>query len=264
MMNLQKYRRFIIVTFLVILVAAFLTLAALWNSLLTARDIRNEGWILVFLIILILASLVLFYFSVRLSDAAAFQETVDQLIAVEKEKLIRKMEDRKMQEQEELSEETDLKERINEVFAGLQSVKSIESFGNKVLMNISKQLDIVRGVFFFRKEKEDMFTCAGEYALTGKKPAPFKSGENITGQVARNKTLISIQDIPEDYFRVESGLGGAFPKYLVIFPLVFKNETIAVIELATFKKIDAIQFKILNSLISDLGERLNKFVSAKL
>lgn len=263
-MNLQKYRRFILVTFLVILIAAFLTVAALWNSLLTARDIRNEGWIIVFLVILILASAVLFYFSVRLSDAAAFQDTVDQLVAAEKEKLIRKFEEKKMQEEEAVSEETDLKERINQVFAGLQSVKSLESFANKVLMNISKQVEIVRGVFFYRGEKEDVFTCTGEYALTGKKPAPFKPGENITGQAAKNKILTSIQDIPEDYFRAESGLGGAYPRHIVILPLVFKNETLAVIELATFKKINAAQFKILNSLISDLGERLNKFVSAKL
>lgn len=263
MMNLQKYRRLIIVTFLVIIIAAFLTLAAVWNSLLTARDIRNEGWILVFLIILISASIVLFYFSVKLSDTAAFQETVDHLVAGEKEKLMKKMEERKMQEQETMFEQADLKDRVSEVFAGLQSVKSLESFANKVLMNISKQVEIVRGVFFYRVEKEEAFTCMGEYALTGKKPAPFKTGENITGQVAKNQTLTSIQEIPEDYFRVESGLGGAFPKHLVIFPLVFKNETKAVIELATFKKIDAVQFKILNTLISELGERLNKFVSTK-
>jgi two-component system chemotaxis sensor kinase CheA len=264
MMNLQKYRRFIIVTFLVIIIAAFLTLAAVWNSILTAKDIRNEGWIIVFLIILISASVVLFYFSFKLSDPDAFQETINQLVAAEKEKLIKKMEERKMQEQETLLEETDLKERINQVFSGLQSVKSLESFANKVLMNISKQVEIVRGVFFYRGEKDELFSCAGEYALTGKKPAPFKLGENITGQVAKNKTLTSIQEIPEDYFRIESGLGSAFPKHLVIFPLVFKNETMAVIELATFKKINATQFKILNTLISDLGERLNKFVSAKL
>ena len=263
MMNLQKYRRFIIVTFLVILVAAFLTFAAVWNSLLTARDIRNEGWIIVFLVILISASIVLFYFSYKLSDPVAFQENVDQLVPAEKERLIRKMEERTMQEQETNLEETDLKERIKEVFAGLQSVKSLEAFANKVLMNISKQVEIVRGVFFYRRENEELFSCIGEYALTGKKPAPFKLGENITGQVAKNKTLTSIQEIPEDYFRIESGLGGTFPKHLVIFPLVFKNETIAVIELATFKKINSTQFKILNTLISDLGERLNKFVSAK-
>ncbi|MBN2275211.1 MAG: GAF domain-containing protein [Bacteroidales bacterium] len=263
MMNLQKYRRFIIVTFLVIVISAILTLAAVWNSILSSEDIRNEGWIFVFFFLLIAGSVVLFYFSYNLSDSVAFEDTVNSLVTAEKEKLIKKMEERKMKEKETLLEDEDFKNRIDQVFAGLQSVKSIESFANKVLMNISRQVEIVRGVFFFKEDKKDLFKCMGEYALTGKKPEPFKTGENLTGQVAKSKTLTSIEEIPEDYFRVESGLGVTLPKHLIIFPLVFENKTLAVIELATFKKIDAVQFKILNALISDLGERLNKFVTAK-
>jgi anti-anti-sigma regulatory factor len=264
MINLHKYRRFIMVTFMVIIIAAFLTLAAIWNSLLTASDVRNEGWIIVFLIILLASCIALFYFSFKLSDPVAFQENIDKLVTAEKEKIKKKLEEKKAREKESQTEETNLKERINQIIAGLQSVKSIDSFANKVLMNISKQVEIVRGVFFFRGNKEESFACKGEYALAGNKPAPFTLGENLSGQVAKNKTITTIHEIPEDYFRVESGLGGALPKHLIILPLVFDNETMAVIELATFKKIDDNQVKILNTLISELGERLNKFVSAKL
>jgi hypothetical protein len=264
MMNLRKYRQFVMVTFLVIMVAAFLTFASVWNSILTARDIKYEGWIIVFLSLLTIASIVLFYFSFKLSDQTAFQDHVNDLVSAEKEKLAKKMEDIEMQETELLTEENITNERISEIYAGLQSVKTIDSFAGKVLMNISKQIEIVRGVFFYKGEKEEEFTCRGEYALTGNKPVSFKTGENLTGQTAKNRTLTSIHEIPDDYFRIESGLGGARPKHLFLVPLVYKNETLAVIELATFKKIDAVQVKILNTLISELGERLNKFVSAKL
>jgi len=264
MMNLQKYRRFILVTFMVTIIAAFLTLAAIWNSILTAKDIRNEGWIIVFLSLLIASAVVLFFLSVKLSDPVAFQETVDNLVATEKMRWLKKQEDRKSQEEEAIAEETDLKDRIGQIYSGLASVKSLDSFANKVLMNISKQVEMVRGVFFYREDNGESYACKGEYALTGNKPSPFRLGENITGQTAKNKTLTCINEIPENYFRIESGLGGAFPKHLIILPLVYKNETLAVIELATFKKADAAQIKILNTLISDLGERLNKFVSAKL
>ncbi|MBP1667857.1 MAG: histidine kinase [Bacteroidetes bacterium] len=264
MINLPKYRRFILVIFMVIIIAACLTLAAIWNSLITASDVRNEGWIIVFLFILIAACIALFYFSFRLSDPVAHKENIDAIVATEKEKLKKKLEEKKSQEKETRTEEINLKEKIDQIAAGLQSVKSIDSFANKVLMNISKQVEIVRGIFFFRANKEELFTCKGEYALAGNKPAPFKLGENLDGQVAKNKTLTTIHEIPEDYFRIESGLGSALPRHLIIFPLVCNNETVAVIELATFRKIDAAQAKILNTLISDLGERLNKFVSAKL
>lgn len=264
MINLQKYRRFVMILFMVIIIAAFLTFAAIWNSLLTAGDVRNEGWIVVFLFILIAACIALFYFSFKLSDPVAFQENMDKLVSVEKEKLKKKLEEKKSQEKESLIEETNIKEKTDQIVAGLQSVKTIDSFANKVLMNISKQVEIVRGIFFFRGNQEESFACKGEYALAGNKPAPFKMGENLTGQTAKNKTLTAIHDIPDEYFRIESGLGSALPKHLIIIPLVCNNETMAVIELATFKKIDAAQIKILNTLISDLGERMNKFVSAKL
>jgi anti-anti-sigma regulatory factor len=264
MINLHKYRRFVMILFMVIIIAAFLTFAAIWNSLLTAGDVRNEGWIIVFLLLLIAACIALFYFSFRLSDPVAFQENLDKLVSAEKEKLKKKLEEKKSQEKESLIEETNIKEKTDQIVEGLQSVKSIDSFANKVLMNISKQVEIVRGIFFFRGKQEETFACKGEYALAGNKPAPFKMGENLTGQAAKNKTLTTIHDIPNEYFRVESGLGSALPKHLIIIPLVFNNETLAVIELATFKKIDAVQVKILNTLISELGERMNKFVSAKL
>jgi hypothetical protein len=261
MINLQKYRRFILVTFMVIVLAAFLTLAAIWNSLLTVKDIRNEGWIIVFMMILIAACVVMFLFAIRLSDQDAFQENLDQIIAAEKEKLTKRMEEKKSQAQESLYEETDISERITQVLSGLNAAKSIDTFGSKLLMNLSKEIEIVRGVFFFREEKGDVYICKGEYAITGKKPEPFKLGENLSGQVAKNKTLMSLHEIPENYFKAESGLGGALPRHLFLFPLLYKNETIAVVEVATFKKIDSSQLKILNTLTSELGERMNKFVS---
>src|SRR4030043_2149248 len=124
MINLQKYRRFVLIIFMVIIIAAFLTLAAIWNSLLTAGDVRNEGWIIVFLLILVAASIALFYFSFKLSDPVAFQQNVDNLVAAEKEKLKKKMEEKKLQEKEMLTEEMNVKEKIDQIVAGLQSVKT--------------------------------------------------------------------------------------------------------------------------------------------
>jgi uncharacterized membrane protein YbhN (UPF0104 family) len=144
MINLSRYRRFVVVIFMVIIIAAFLTLAAIWNSLRTASNVRNEGWIIVFLLILIAACIALFYFSYKLSDPVAFQENTDKLVTAEKEKLKKKLEEMKSQEKESLTEESNLKERLDQITAGLQSVKSIDSFANKLLMNISKQVEIVR------------------------------------------------------------------------------------------------------------------------
>lgn len=258
----MKYRRFIVITFLVIVVSAILLLIAVWNSLLRSSDVHNEGWIIVYIVILIIAVVTLYYFALKLSDNKAYQISVDKIVTAEKEKLMKKMEEKKSQAHEAVAEESDLNARVDNIVSGLQSVKSVDTFANKLLMNISKEIEIVRGVFFSAEIDKITFTCKGEYALTGKKPPSFKLGENLTGQTAKNRVLSSYDEIPAGYFKAESGLGGALPKHLIIVPLVHKEKALAVIEIATFKKINSSQVKILNLLISELGERMNKFVSA--
>ncbi len=261
-MNVLKYRRFILVTFSVIIMAALLSLAAIRNSLLNAVDVRNEGWIIVFIIIHLLAGIILFYFSLKLSDNEALQAYIEQVVSKEKEKITRKFEEKEKQAYEESIKEADISEKIKLILAGLQSVKTINSLANKLLINLSKHIEIVRGVFFIREKNKSTFVCEGEYALTGNTPPPFKVGEGLTGQVAKNQQLSIIEEIPENYFKAESGLGASMPKHLIIFPVVYNNQTLAVVELATFKKTNPTQLKILNTLTTELGERLNKFVSA--
>lgn len=261
-MNVLKYRRFILITFLVVIVAAFLSLAAIWNSLLHASDVRNEGWIIVFIFIHLLASGILFYFSFKLSDEEALQNYINQIVNTEKEKILNKFKEKEKQAYEETLKEADISDQIKQILTGLQSVKTIDSFANKFLINLSKQIEIVRGVIFIReKGKKNLFTCQGEYALTGNKPPSFKTGEGLTGQVAKSQKISTIEEIPENYFKAESGLGASLPRHLIIFPVVYNNETLAVVELAAFKKTTPAQLKILNTLTTELGERLNKFVS---
>ena len=82
------------------------------------------------------------------------------------------------------------------------------------------------------------FHATSTYAWTSDKPpAPFLTGEGLPGQVAKNKTIMNIEHIPENYIIV-SGLGSGYPKNLLIVPLLLNKETIGVIELASFKKFD--------------------------
>jgi hypothetical protein len=261
-MNVLKYRRLILVTFLVVVMAAFLSLAAIWNSLLNVSDVRNEGWIIVFIFIHLIASGILFYFSFKLSDKKVLQNYINSIVETEKEKITKKFQEKEKHIFEETLKEADISEKMKQLMAGLQSAKSVDAFANKLLINLSKQIEIVRGVFFMREKGKSLFNCKGEYALTGNTPPAFKIGEGLTGQVAKSQRISTIEEIPENYFKAESGLGSSLPKHLIIFPVIYNEETMAVIELATFKKINPTQLKILNTLTTELGERLNKFVTA--
>jgi two-component system chemotaxis sensor kinase CheA len=74
--------------------------------------------------------------------------------------------------------------------------------------------------------------------------------------------MMILYDIPEQYFIVSSGLGTSQPRFLLIVPVLFNEESVAVLELAAFRKPDDLTGKILNKVSSELGIRLNKFAVA--
>jgi len=111
---------------------------------------------------------------------------------------------------------------------------SINDLGKEVLKNLSKELEIMSGIFYV--EKEGVFEAASTFAMSsGTEPYSFKSGEGLTGQAVRNQQLMVLTRLPKDYLRVYSGLGKAEPSYLAIVPLTWHNRTIAVLECSGYK-----------------------------
>ena len=109
----------------------------------------------------------------------------------------------------------------------------INELSDYILRSLSNKLNVVQGVLYVREKDGDFFTRTASYALYGNKK-DFKEGSGINGQVAINKKIKVISEIPEGYISVVSGLGAASPKNLLVIPFVFNNKTIALVELAAF------------------------------
>jgi hypothetical protein len=125
--------------------------------------------------------------------------------------------------------------RAAEMAEGIAPDDSGTRFGGEVLSRIARELPLVQGLYYSRETGSDTFAVTGEYAYYGeKKPAPFQLGVTLPGQVARNKAILNISNMPENYMTIVSGLGEGTPRDLVIVPVVLEDETIAVIELAFF------------------------------
>ena len=138
--------------------------------------------------------------------------------------------------------------------------KDSKKYCDKVLSNIAKELDIVQGLFYIREKGSDDFSINGKYAYFGEKePANFEIGITLPGQVAKNKKTLNLTHIPNNYLTILSGLGNSSPNNIIILPLIFENETIGIIELASFKVFDKITEKILNYLSDLFGKDLSKF-----
>jgi len=262
MIDKKKYRKFSVVSLIVLVVGLLLTFAALWNSLRNS-NVQKEGWVVFFVLILFATGVFLFFIAFSSADETELEKMKKLAFEAGKKEILQEIEIKK---QEETSEDKDEAEAVNHtvtsVLTGMQGIRTLNSFCNKVLSNLGKEMGIVQGILYVKNAKDSLFIPTGEYALTDRKPDSFKPGEGLAGQVAESKTSMILYDVPENYFSVSSGLGNSQPRFLLIVPILNNEESIGVIELAAFKKPDVLTGKILDKLSSELGPRIHKFAVA--
>jgi CheY-like chemotaxis protein/HAMP domain-containing protein len=85
----------------------------------------------------------------------------------------------------------------------------------------------------------------------------FKVGEALIGQAALERKAIVITQAPEDYIKISSGLGESAPTSIIVFPVLFEETVMAVIELASFTPFAEIQQTFLDQLSESIGVVLN-------
>ncbi len=64
----------------------------------------------------------------------------------------------------------------------------------------------------------------------------YRFGEGLVGQVAKQGSGILIDEVPDGYIKILSGLGRATPTYLMIHPLKCDDRVVGVVEIASFTK----------------------------
>jgi putative methionine-R-sulfoxide reductase with GAF domain len=62
----------------------------------------------------------------------------------------------------------------------------------------------------------------------------FEYGEGLIGQAAAGGRSLYVDEVPDGYIKIISGLGSASPRYLFIVPLKNNDQVIGVMEIASF------------------------------
>ena len=104
---------------------------------------------------------------------------------------------------------------------------------------------------------QNYLSLTASYALLNNNNPSFEIGQGLVGQCALEQKIIILKDIPENYFCIQSGLGNARPKYIVLSPIIFEKEVKGVLEFASFHEFKEIDIEFLESVSETIGIVLN-------
>ncbi len=142
--------------------------------------------------------------------------------------------------------------------------KTTDEFCETLLRNVAQEFSIVQGLMYLKNENADFYECKAQYAyFSESKPQDFKSGETLPGQAVKNRTIVTLADVPDNYMTIASGLGKSDVTYLVFVPLLINETVVGLIEFATFTQIKFDTPKMLESIADKAAEiivKINKKV----
>jgi CheY-like chemotaxis protein/signal transduction histidine kinase/HAMP domain-containing protein len=147
-------------------------------------------------------------------------------------------------------------------FGGLlQGQRDLKAVSRLIMSELTPLVGGHHGAFFVLETDEDdvALKLLATYGYKQRKSVSntFKLGEALVGQAALERKPILITEAPEDYIRVTSGLGESAPANIVVLPVLFEDQVMAVVELASFTPFSEVQQTFLEQLAETIGVVLN-------
>jgi HAMP domain-containing protein len=143
----------------------------------------------------------------------------------------------------------------------MQGQKNLESVARLIMSELTPLVSAQHGVFYINEMEggEPVLKLMDSYAYKERKnvSSRFRLGESLVGQCALEKKSIKITNAPSDYIHISSGLGESPPLNIILLPVLFETEIMAVIELASFHTFSPIHETFLDQLMESIGVVLN-------
>jgi CheY-like chemotaxis protein/HAMP domain-containing protein len=147
----------------------------------------------------------------------------------------------------------------------LQGQRDLVTVGRMLLSELAPLVDAQQGTIYQmdRADATDASSAPpwlrllGSYAPRVDQPQRIQLGVGLVGQAAAEKQRILLNDVPENYTSIDSSLGQSAPTSVIVLPVLFEGETMAVIELAALRTFTSTHLQFLDQLTQSIGVVLN-------
>jgi signal transduction histidine kinase/DNA-binding response OmpR family regulator/HAMP domain-containing protein len=167
------------------------------------------------------------------------------------------------------NEEQDwLKTNLARISGLMQGQRKLRTVTQLIMSELTPTVSAQHGAFFLTEpaegeEAKTRLRLIASYGYQRRKnvPSTFELGEGLIGQAAVERKSIVITEAPSDYIRIASGLGEASPVNIIVMPILFEEQVLGVIELASLKPYGGIHRTFLEQLMETLGVVLNTIMA---
>jgi signal transduction histidine kinase/CheY-like chemotaxis protein/HAMP domain-containing protein len=167
---------------------------------------------------------------------------------------------------EKNAEQNWLKTELARISGLMQGQRDLRSVSRLIMSEVTPGVSAQHGAFFMSETgdgDDPLMRLIATYGYKERKQVAnrFALGEGLVGQAALERKPIVITQAPDDYIKISSGLGEAAPTNIVVLPVVFEDQVLAVIELASFRPFSETNQSFLEQLTETIGVVLNTIVA---
>jgi hypothetical protein len=149
-------------------------------------------------------------------------------------------------------------ENVRESLKQVYSEKEIMQSG---LHAVCKQLEAGQGAVYTLQEEEGKrrFELKTGYALAIAESTviSYEIGEGLIGQAGASGKTLYVDDIPEGYVKIISGLGSASPRYLLIVSIKSNDRVSGIMEIASFSPLNEHQRKFVEDSAQLIADKIS-------
>ncbi len=159
-----------------------------------------------------------------------------------------------------------LKSNLARIGAMLQGHRDLRALSQLIMSELTPLVQAQQGAFFMAEPGGDpddsLFRLIAGYGYRNNRgmPSEWRTGEGMVGQAAIEKKAILV-DVPAGAARISTGLAEAEPLNVVILPVVFEDQVLAVMELASFRPFTDLTRAFLEQIVETVGIVLNTIVA---
>ncbi|NGN67685.1 HAMP domain-containing protein [Streptomyces sp. A7024] len=163
-----------------------------------------------------------------------------------------------------------LESNLARLAALMQGHRDLVEVADLILRELTPLVNAQFGAFYLAGEATDAggspdtvhfiagyATDRGSIGLAARNSA----GGGLVQQVATQQERILVEDLPADYITISSGLGEARPASVVILPVMFEQQVLGVIELATFGRFSDVHLAFFDQFGNTIGVAINTILA---